>query len=256
VLFAVLLISLGGCRHESPPQAKEDQLIVFAAASLRDVFTTLGESFKQAHPGVALTFNFAGTQELRTQLEQGAEVDVFASADQRHMAELTHAGRVTNPKVFARNEPVIVVAKESLGRITSLAELPNANRIVVGGPDVPIGRYTLQILEHAAGSLGADFKSRVESKIVSRELNVRQVLTKVSLGEADAGVVYRTDALTVKGGVGVVTIPSEINVIAQYPIGGVTNAKHPLLARAFIDLVLSAEGKAELQKAGFMDATP
>jgi molybdate transport system substrate-binding protein len=256
-LLIALLASLSGCKHSNPEaQTKEEQLVVFAAASLRDVFTSLGERFKQAHPGVTITFNFAGTQELRTQLEQGAEVDVFASADHRHMAELTHAGRVSSPKVFARNEPVIVVAKESLTAIGSLADLPNASRIVIGAPDVPIGRYTLQILDRATTTLGSDFKSRVEAKVVSRELNVRQVLTKISLGEADAGIVYRTDALTAKDSVGLVTIPPEVNVIAEYPSGVVMSAKHPTLARAWVDLVLSGEGKTALAAAGFMDATP
>lgn len=229
----------------------DDKLVVFAAASLRSTFTTMGDAFRRQHPNVKLEFNFAGTQELRTQLEQGAEADVFASADQRHMAELVKAGRVDQPRVFAKNEPVLAVAKESADRIASLRDLPNANRIVVGTPEVPIGRYTLQILDRAGKSLGADFRARVEAHVISRELNVRQIYSKVSIGEADVGIVYRTDVQGSDTGVKLVPIPPEINVIAEYPIGIVSHTKHAALAKSWLDFVLSSEGQRRLQKAGF-----
>jgi molybdate transport system substrate-binding protein len=260
------LLALAACKSEQPPPAAapepsppaaaavaEDQLVVFAAASLRDAFTTLSEPWKAAHPGVEVSFNFAGTQELRTQLEQGAPVDVFASADQRHMAELVKAGRATAPVLFARNEPVIVVAKEAAQTIHGLADLPGAARLVIGVPEVPIGRYTLQILDKAAGTLGADFRSKVESKVASRELNVRQVLNKVKLGEADAGFVYRSDAVSTPE-VTVVAIPSELNVIAEYPIAVVSDAKHPKLAAAWVEHTRSEAGQRALQAAGFLPA--
>jgi len=231
---------------------QEDRLVVFAATSLRDAFTAMGEDFERAHPGVEVTFNFAGTQELRTQLEHGAGVDVFASADQVHMEALVQGSHTTAPVVFARNEPVIVVATEAAARIRSLTDLPSAARIVIGTPEVPIGRYTLLILDRASATLGADFRARVEAKVVSRELNVRQVLAKVTLGEAQAGIVYRTDAQSALGQVTVVTIPSEINVTADYPIAVVTGAAHPTLARAFVDFVMSAEGQRALRSAGFL----
>ncbi|WP_437510590.1 molybdate ABC transporter substrate-binding protein [Sorangium sp. So ce1099] len=253
VLVAAWLVSAGGCQRSEPaPAGREDRLVVFAAASLRDVFTALGEDFKRSHAGVEVTFNFAGTQELRTQLEQGAAADVFASADQRHMAELVKAQRAANPAVFVRNEPVLVVAKESAGAIRGLADLPAAARIVIGTPEVPIGRYTLEILDRASRSMGADFRARVEAKVVSRELNVRQVLAKVRLGEAQAGVVYRTDAQAAQDGVSIVAIPPDINVIAEYPIAVVAGAAHPGLARAWVDLVLSDAGQGALQRAGFL----
>lgn len=235
----------------APAAATEHELVVFAAASLRDAFTGLGDDFKRSHAGIQLTFNFAGTQELRTQLEQGATVDVFASADQKHMQELVAAGRVTGPVVFARNEPVLVVAKDAAEKIHGLADLPSAERIVIGTPEVPIGRYTLQILDRAAASLGADFRSKVEAKVVSRELNVKQVLAKVRLGEAQAGVVYRTDAKSVAE-VTTLEIPQDVNVIAQYPIAIVKDAPHPGLARAWVELVVSDAGQATLKNAGFL----
>lgn len=253
LVLAACLVVLGGCKRSEPaPAPREDRLVVFAAASLRDVFTAMSEDFERAHAGVEVTFNFAGTQELRTQLEHGAAVDVFASADQRHMDELVKSGRAAGPVVFARNEPVLVVARESAGTIRGLADLPAATRIVIGAPEVPIGRYTLQILDRASMSLGADFRARVEARVVSRELNVRQVLTKVRLGEAQAGVVYRTDAHAAQDGVTVVAIPPDINVIAEYPIAVVVGAAHPGLARAWVDLVLSETGQGALRRAGFL----
>ncbi|WP_437318740.1 molybdate ABC transporter substrate-binding protein [Sorangium sp. So ce385] len=253
LVVAACLVALVGCERSAPPPApREDRLAVFAAASLRDVFTAMGEDFKAAHPGVEITFNFAGTQELRTQLEHGAAADVFASADQRHMDELVKSGRAVGPVVFARNEPVLVVARESAGAIRGLADLPGAARIVIGAPEVPIGRYTLQILDRASASLGADFRARVEARVASRELNVRQVLTKVRLGEAQVGVVYRTDAQAAQDGVTVVAIPPEVNVIAAYPIAVVAGAAHPGLARAWVDLARSEAGQSALRRAGFL----
>lgn len=259
-LAALLSVALGCSRDEraltehagAPPGVREDELVVYAASSLRDAFTALGETFERTHPGVELSFDFAGTQELRTQLEHGASADVFASADQEHMRELVGAGRASAPLVFARNEPVIVVSRERAAGIRTLAELPRASRIVVGASEVPIGRYTLQILDRAAPSLGADFRARVEAHVVSRELNVRQVLMKVSLGEAEAGIVYRTDANAARGAVSVVSIPVDVNVLAEYPIAVVAGAAHPGLARDWIALVLSGDGQRALERAGFL----
>lgn len=253
-LLAACLASGAGCKGSARARGQEgeDRLVVFTAASLRDVFTALGEDFVRAHAGVAVTFSFAGTQELRAQLEHGAAADVLASADRRHMDELVKAGRAAGPVVFARNEPVIVVARESAGAIRGLADLPAASRIVLGAPEVPIGRYTLAILDRAAASLGADFRARVEARVVSRELNVRQVLAKVRLGEAQAGVVYRTDVQAAQDGVAIVPIPPEINVVAEYPIAVVTGAAHPGLARRWVDFVLSEAGQSALRRAGFV----
>jgi molybdate transport system substrate-binding protein len=256
---ALLAIACSGERTEPSgreAEPTEDEVVVFAAASLREVFAEMESRFRSSHHGVRVTFNFAGTQELRTQLEHGARADVFASADQRHMIEL--GAQVVEPRVFARNEPVMVVARERAQSIRTFADLPSAERIVIGVPEVPIGRYTLQIFERASASLGSDFRSRVEAHVVSRELNVRQVLAKVALGEADAGIVYRSDTRAAPGPVTVVTIPPEANVIAEYPIAVLREAEHPSLARAWVDLVVSADGRRMLEQHGFLspDAAP
>jgi molybdate transport system substrate-binding protein len=251
----LLVIALSGCPAGTRPDP-EDRVVVFAAASLREVFTELAATFERSHPGLTATLNFAGTQELRAQLEHGAAVDVIASADARHMEELRRAGGVEPPVVFARNELVVILARRGDGDgdgkgIATFAELPNASRVVIGAPEVPIGRYTLQLLDRAAQVLGADFRVRVERKVVSRELSVRQVLAKVSLGEAQAGVVYRSDAEAARGRVTHLVIPAEVNVVAEYPIALVTGAAHPRRGRAFVDLVRSTEGRRALRAAGF-----
>jgi molybdate transport system substrate-binding protein len=136
--------------------------------------------------------------------------------------------------------------------LAKFADLPRVDRIVVGAPEVPIGAYTLEILALASAKLGADFGKRVEAKVVSRELNVRQVLAKVVLGEADAGVVYRSDALTAKDKVRVVEIPAALNVTAEYPIAVLKAAPHDDLARRFVELVRSPAGVGALREAGFV----
>lgn len=253
VFFALALLGACSSKREPsdpPPPPEPRELVVFAAASLREAFGDLEPVLRASHADVNVTFNFAGTQELRTQLEHGAHADVFASADQRHMSELLATHHVLEPVVFARNEPVVVVARERAEAIRTFADLPAAERIVLGVPDVPIGRYTNEVLERASGSaLGSDFRARVEARVVSRELNVRQVLAKVSLGEADAGIVYRTDA---NDQVSVVDIPPEVNVVAEYPIAIATEASDPVLARAFVDIVLSDGGRTALERRGFM----
>lgn len=243
LLAAALAVGCSGNEERSAPK----ELVVFAAASLRDAFTALGPDFERAHPGARVTFNFAGTQRLRAQLEHGAPADVFASADPQHMDALLRAGRVERPVFFAQNEPVIVVAEGAPRR--DLGELPSASRLVVGTPEVPIGRYTGLILDRAALRFGSDFRVRVEARVVSRELNVRQVLAKVSLGEADAGIVYRTDVRRER--VRIVDIPAELNVVARYPIAALRAAPHPELARAWIAWVRSDAGQATLARFGF-----
>jgi molybdate transport system substrate-binding protein len=260
LLPALFLLSVVvGCKSReqptSPPTPKtapETELVVFAATSLKDTFGALGADFQKSHSGTKIVFNFAGTQELRTQVEQGAVMDVFASADLKHMKALRDSNSVAEPTVFARNEPVLVVAKETVGKVLSLADLPKLTRIVLGAADVPIGRYSAQILDRASKSLGANFRSDVEAKVVSRELNVRQVLAKVRLGEAEAGIVYRTDAMSGEGELGVVTIAEDMNVIAEYPIAMAAKPAHPTLAKAWVELVLSPTGQAVLKKAGFL----
>lgn len=239
----------GGARE---PQ-RDHELVVFAAASLRDAFVELGRQFEREQPNVDIAFNFAGTQELRRQIEQGARVDVLAAADRRHVDALAAAGRVREPVTFAANRPVIVVANDATSIIRSLADLPNAERLVIGAPEVPIGAYTLELLARAEAQLGAGFAARVQERVVSRELNVRQVLAKVRLGEAQAGVVYRSDVHGVDDVV-VLELPPGLDVLAEYPVAIATDASAAAPARAFVALLLSPAGQAALARAGFLPA--
>jgi len=248
--LAVLLLALAW-----PAASRADtDLAVFAASSLKEAFELLGSEFEKAHPGVKVKVALAGSQELATQIDQGARADLFASASKPPVAALEQKGLLVGVASFARNEPVVVLPRGNPAGIRSLADLPRARRLVIGAPEVPIGTYTLRIFEAAGRRYGADFRKQLEAAVVSRELNVRQVLAKVALGEADAGIVYRTDARAAKDKVDVVVIPAEVNAIAEYPIAAVKASKQPALARAFIDLVLSAEGQRRLVAAGFLPA--
>jgi molybdate transport system substrate-binding protein len=239
-----------------PARADGDrELTVFAAASLREAFAELARTFERGHPGTRVTFSLAGSQELRTQIEHGAPADVFASADWKHMQALVAAKLASAPRTFARNEPVLVVPKDNPAGLRSLEDLPRATRIVVGAPEVPIGAYTQRILEAASKRYGARFGPSVEAHIVSREPNVRQVLSKVSLGEADAAIVYRTDARAAGRGVEVISIPPELNVVAEYPVAVLQQAREARLAREFVDLVLSPAGQETLGRFGFQPGT-
>jgi len=248
-------LTLGAVARPGAAEAAEPkELVVYAAASLREVFQGLAEFFQKKQPGVIVRTSFAGSQELRVQIEQGAKVDVFASADQKHMKALQEQALVQSPSIFAQNEPVLIVPVGNPAKLSTFADLPKADRIVIGAPEVPIGAYTVAILGAAEKTYGSEFGVQVAKHIRSRELNVKQVLAKVTLGEADAGIVYKTDALTAKERITTIAIPDSVNVVASYPIAVLSGAPHADLAKAWIALVLSKEGQAILAAAGFKPA--
>jgi len=254
LLALALCLSWPGALAAAPAagEGAARELVVFEAASLKDAFAKLARRFEGDHPGTKVISNAAGSQELRAQLEQGAPADVFASADRKHIDALLGAGLVNAPVIFVCNEPVLVV-RPGLSAVKTFADLPRVERLVVGAPGVPIGSYTAQILKKAAGKYGADFATRVESRVVSRELNVRQVLAKVVLGEADAGIVYRSDVVTAAGKVQLLAIPADLNVTAEYPVATLKQAPQATLARQWVQLVTSPAGMAALREAGFVD---
>jgi molybdate transport system substrate-binding protein len=244
ILIAALVVS--GCMAKARAEDQRE-ITVFAAASLREAFEDLAKTF-EAKTKVKVRLNLAGSQELRTQIEHGANADVFAAADQKHMDALITGKLADNPRVFARNTPVVIVPKGNPAKVGAFDQLPKAKKIVIGVPEVPIGNYTLQILDKA----GAEFKEKVLANVASRELNVRQVLAKVTLGEADAGVVYKTDAMAGKDKVEIIEIPAKVNVIAEYPVVVLSKAPHAAAAKAFVDLLLSGDGQKRLAAAGFV----
>jgi molybdate transport system substrate-binding protein len=235
-------------------------LTVFAASSLTGSLTELGKNFEAANPGVTVTFNFAGSQVLNTQITQGAAADVFASANRTYMDSLVTAYMVAQdaPKDFVTNVLEIILPANNPANLATLLDLAKPGlKIVLGDKSVPAGSYALQILERISKDAiyGADFKTKVLANVVSYETDVKQVVAKVQLSEADAGIVYITDAIaapTLK----TIIIPTNFNVIAKYPIAVLTNAPQPELAAAFVAYVLSADGQATMKKWGFTPVTP
>lgn len=228
-------------------------LDVFAAASLRESFTEIGKRFEAAHPGDKVVFNFAGSNVLRTQIEQGAPADVFASADELTMNAMRDRSSVEKPVVFARNRLVVATSLES--RVRTIHDLGKPGvRIVLAGPSVPAGRYAERALSAMDKShdFSDGYRSRVMANVVSRETNVRATLSKVVLGEADAGFVYVTDAFTEKKKVKTVSIPARFNPTAVYPVAVVSSSRQKPLASAFVAFLQSREGKAILKARGFL----
>lgn len=219
------------------------QITVFAASSLREAFTEIAAAFEK-QDGAKVVLQFAGSQQLRVQIENGATAEVFASADERQMkAVRSFTGE---PRIFARNELVVVVPEANPAKLRSFEDLPKARKIVLGAAEVPVGAYT----DRAIAAKGDDFRAAVEARVVSRELNVRQVLSKVALDESDAGIVYRTDAQAAPARVEVFPVPGA--PVALYPIAPLTGAPSPDLARKFVELVLSPQGQEVLRRHGFL----
>jgi molybdate transport system substrate-binding protein len=226
----------GGSGAGSPAEIK-----VFAAASLTAAFNELGPRFTAANGGTRVTFNFAGSQALATQIQQGAPADVFASADTANMDKVKDL--VGDPQVFASNLLQIVVEQGNPKGVQGLDDLADPDlKVVLAAPDVPAGRYAAEILGRAG----------VTVKPVSQEDNVKAVVTKVSLGEADAGIVYVTDVTAGGDKVEGVDIPEDQNVVATYPIATVKESKAQDQAQAFMDLVRSPEGQQVLNRYGFL----
>ena len=253
-MLTILLVPLPGSAHAASANnsAASATLTVFAAASLREAFTEIAATLEREQPGTQVALSFAGSQELRLQLEQGAPADVFASADQRQMEAARAEGLVLAPQLFARNDPVLIVPRANPAHVKTLRDLASTKHLIFGTPEVPIGAYTERILDAAGREFGPVFATAVRANVVSRELDVRQVLAKVVLGEADAGIVYRSDAQAAAGKVLIISIPARFNQLAEYPIAAVAASKHPRLARLFVEAVLAPAGQAVLARHGFV----
>lgn len=229
---AVLI--LVGCG--SGGKSGEGELIVYAASSLTDVFQALDAE---------AVFNFAGSDELATQIREGAEADVYAAASPRYPVELHDDGILEQPTIFATNRLVLIVPRDNRARIRSLADLDKAGvKLVIGAEGVPVGDYTREVLTKAG-------RTRTLDRVVSEEEDVKGVLAKVALGEADAGFVYATDANAAGDDVRSIELPDEIQVPIRYPVAIVAATKREERAREFVDLLLSDRGRKALQDAGF-----
>ena len=216
---------------------------VFAASSLTAAYTEIGDAFKTSNPDANVVFNFASSSDLVTQINQGAAADVYASADTANMKKLTDAGgNAAEPQVFASNSLQIIVQPGNPKAITTLADLANPGLIYVTcAPEVPIGKYAQQALDSAG----------VTVTPASLEENVKGIVTKVTLGEADAGIVYTTDVIAAGDQAEGIDIPEANNVIATYPVAVTKAAPNPAGAQAFVDYVLSDQGQKILASYGF-----
>jgi molybdate transport system substrate-binding protein len=250
VLLASVLAAACGSSGSSKPSATTSgsklsgPLTVFAAASLTEAFTDEKSALASSDAGLNLTYDFAGSQALVTQIQQGAPADVFASASVKNMQVLVTAGLVETPKTFARNQLEIAVAPGNPKHITGLADLERSDVVLVlEDPSVPAGNYALQAFTKAG--LPAPHAR-------SLELDVKSTLAKLTLGEADAVVVYVTDVKSAGAKVQGIAIPDADNVIATYPIAVVKASKHRAAAEAFVEEIVSGTGQSALQARGFL----
>lgn len=238
------------------PLAAQGTLTVYAAASLTEAYGEIGKAFEKSHPGTTVRFNFAGSQVLATQIEQGAKADVFASADQRWMKYAEDKGLVDGaPVVFARNQLVVVIPKSNPGQVSRLQDLGRPGvKLVLAGRQVPAGAYAREALTRlkTAPGFSKNYHQHVLANLVSEEENVRAVAAKVQLREADAGIVYQTDVTpNLRSQVTLIQIPDPYNPVAEYPVVTVKGG-NKTLGDAFVELVLSAEGQAILKGKAFM----
>jgi len=239
-LFAAAALALAGCGSDD---AAGRTITVFAAASLTESFTRMGKDFEAAHPGTTVTFNFAGSSALAQQINEGAPADVFASAAPKNMDQVTGTGSVTaNPVTFVTNTLAIAVPAGNPARITGLADFAeNDLKIALCAEQVPCGAASKKVFEAAGVAAAPD----------TLEKDVKAVLSKVSLGEVDAALVYRTDVRAAGDTVEGIEFPEADTAVNEYPIAVCAKAPNPDGATAFVDHVRSEQGRAVLTEAGF-----
>jgi molybdate transport system substrate-binding protein len=242
--MATVLTLISGCGSAEQPAAGNAKIMVFAAASLKKTFNDIGEQFRAENLSASVEFAFAGSSDLATQLTQGAEADVFASADTKNMDKAAQAGLLAgDPVNFASNTLTIAVAPDNPKHIASFKDLTQQGlNVVVCAPQVPCGSAT-QKVEQATG---------VTLNPVSEESSVSDVLNKVTTGEADAGLVYITDARGAGDKVAEVPFPEAAGAVNTYPIAVLKESKNPELAHKFVDMVTGESGQKILTAAGFV----
>jgi molybdate transport system substrate-binding protein len=255
LLLSLTAVPALGTQTSAAPR----EITVYAAASLTDAFSELGKLMEQDSLPTRVRYNFAGSQQLAVQLEQGAKADVFASADPRWMDYVQERHLTAGPsKIFAHNRLVVILPKSNPGHVRELQDLARRGvKLVVGAEAVPVGKYTREMfhrLERRPGFPPA-YGDNVLANVVSQEENVKSVVAKVQLGEADAGVVYRSDVTPrVAPSITVLEIPDDANVLASYPIAVLSGTADSVAARAFLALILGPEGRRVLARHGLTPA--
>ncbi len=250
VLFVSLLIWYFFADYAKDREQRT--LTIFAASSLTEGLQEVARTFKKDHPGIKVQFNFAGSQVLLHQLDEGASAGVFVSADKRYIDQAVEKNLVENPRLIARNRLVAITAMDQAG-VRSLADFVKVNRIALANPSVPVGRYTDEVINKLCRLYGPGFKSQIYKNVVSWESDVKQVVQKVAFGEVGGAIVYVSDINKgLKEKVRTFAIPEANNVVAQYYIAQVKGTANGQDAIDFIDLALSPRGQKILQRFGFL----
>lgn len=249
---AAVMVPLSGCASPTT-----EQITAFVAANATDPFNTFIKTYENSHQNVKVLASYAGTQILETQIEQGAQVDLFLSADLVHMEKLKQEGIIDQYYPVSRTHPVLVVPKHNSAGIHTLQDLGSKQmKLIIGTDTVPIGKYTRQIFKKASAGYGPDFEKQAMSHVVSFETDVKQVLQKVALGEADAGIVYRTDvSQELAKKVTLIEIPSQYNVIGMNYVAVPLKAPHPKMGQELLKLMLSKEGQGVFAEFGYDEVT-
>src|SRR5260221_7954554 len=260
LLLAVAFVVLGFAAHTPVASAQGTKtLTVFAASSLTDAFNEIKTAFEKANSGVTIAYSFGASNALATQLSQGAPADIFASANATQMNAAITAKRIAGkPRTFAKNRLVLIVPADNPAKLTTLKDLAKPGiKLVIAAKGVPVRDYTETMLSKLVKNpiYGADYQTAFMKNVVSEEANVRQVSAKVSLGEADAGFVYRSDVTPdISSKVLIIQIPDSVNTLAAYPIAVTDNSPNPDVAKTYIDYVVSDEGQKTLVKWNFISA--
>lgn len=246
-MVLVLMVLLVGCGNQ-----QEDNIYISAASSLTESIKEIGQVFQETYSQVEVNLNFAATSILKTQILEGAKVSLFLSANKEHYDELVAKGYIVEGQKFATNELVLITQQDN-DKINSFKDISKSGiSVLLANEEVPIGRYALAVLEDGNKLYGEAFKEMTLNNVVSREANVKQVWSKVKLGEADCGIVYRSDVIGTKSEeLKVINIPEEINVEAEYWIGILKQDKTNAPAKELYNMIISENGKQILKKYGF-----
>jgi molybdate transport system substrate-binding protein len=250
LLIGLLLPACGSSTADT--SSKTTKLTVLAAASLQTVLPKIGAEFTDQHPGISIAFSFAGTDQLAAQIRQGAPADLFAGASTKYGDQLAADHLIDPYRVFCTNQLVVITPATNPAGITSLHDLATKTlKLVIGSATVPVGAYTRTVLSNLEAAYGSGYANQVLENVVSNEDSVTSIVTKVQSGEADAGFVYVTDALSAGSDVNTITLPNEAQAVATYPIAVVSASPHVSVGRQFTDFVLGPSAQQLLTEAGF-----
>jgi molybdate transport system substrate-binding protein len=253
ILAFLALTALMLCAYAQEPE----DLTVFCGAGLTGAFNEIGQIYENTSD-FGVNFNFDGVPALRAQIEQGAYADIVVSANLKHMDALKAEGYIDNNtiEIFAGNKVAVIVPNDNPANITNLTDLAKPGmKILIGTKDLPAGDYALQVLDKLAADskYGPAYKDAVMANIVSEETTVNRIVSKVALGEADAGFAFISDVSPqMVGKVTRIVVPKEYNVVGKFPLGVLKQSRYPEEAQSFVDLVMSEEGQAILDKYGFI----